>query len=232
MLPLINNTFTPVTPQPSVVATPVPESSTLRVPPTTVAPSVSNAQVDPNASGKNPLLLQTQGTPSSPAAAITQSLVSGTVNLAPEKSLGAPATLLAQMIGQNLPPEAQNALRGVLNEYEKIVINSYVKYMPSNASLPQSEPASEFSQIVKQSATPVQEKPAPSRSATSANSAQAVSSESAQEEEISIQVSAGFAAPKPSYNAMNAYAVAASRLSAKTVANDDVSIEETNPASK
>lgn len=232
MLPLVSNTFTPIATQPSVVATPMPESNTLRVPPTAVAPSVSNAQVDPNASGKNPLPLQTPGTPSSPAAAITQSLVSGTVNLAPEKSLGAPATLLAQMISQTLPAEAQSALRGVLNEYEKIVVNSYVKYMPSTAALPRAEPAGAFSQLLKQSTTPVQEKPTLSRSTASTNSAQAVSSESAQEEEISVQVSAMLAAPKPPYNALNAYAVATSRLPTKTVANDDASIEETNPAGK
>jgi hypothetical protein len=231
MLPLINNAFTPITPQPSLIATPVLDSNALRVPPTAVAPTVSNAQVDPNASGKNPLLPQTSGTSSAPASVMAQSLVSVTVNLAPEKSLGAPATLLAQMIGQNLPPEAQSALRGVLNEYEKIVINSYVKYMPSNASLPQSEPASAFSQMVKQSATPAQEKPAPARSTAATNSPQPANDDSSQEEEIVIQATPP-AAPKPSYNAMNAYAVAATRLPAQEITNDDASIEKTKPASE
>lgn len=162
MLPLINIAPTPITPQASLVSTPVPDSNTLRVPPSTVAPPVSSAQVDPNASGKNQLLPQTGTTASTPSSPPT--VTTGTNNLAPEVPLGAPATLIAQMLGQKtLPPEAQNALRGVLNEYEKVIINSYVKYKPSNAFLPQSEPSSAFSQLVKQ--IPVQEKPAPADNA-------------------------------------------------------------------
>ncbi len=230
MLPLINTTLTSVTPQPSLVATPVPESNTLRVPPTAVAPPVSSAQIDPNASGNNQLLPQTTGTPSSPSAAIAQSLVVTANNLSPGAPIGAPATLLAQMIGQNLPPEAQNMLRGVLNEYEKIIVNSYVKYKPSNASLPRAEPAGAFSQMLKQITSPAQEKPAPVRAASPANTAQTETDVDDTVQEATV-VDAAPAAVKPAYKAFNAYAVAAARLPS-TGGNVADSVDETKVASE
>jgi hypothetical protein len=171
MLPLINTAYMPVTTQPSLVATTIPENNTLRVPHNNVTPPVSSAQVDPNASGNNKLLAQPAAqTPAASTAAATPAV---TTNLSPATPIGAPATLLAQMIGQTLPPEAQQVLRGVLNEYEKVIINSYVKYKPSNASLPRAEPAGAFSQLVKQTA-PAQEKPATARSTSATASPGAV----------------------------------------------------------
>ena len=227
MLPLINTTLTPITPQPSLVATPVPDNNTLRVSPTAVAPSVSSAQTDPNASGNNKLLLQGGAGSTQPVASMAQSLVTNVTNLSPETPLGAPATLLAQMIGQNLPPEAETVLRGVLNEYEKIIINSYVKYMPSTASLPQAEPSGTFSQTLKQLSSAPQEKPAQTRSTTAAANTSAATDESAIEEAFPKQA-AQAANTKPAYAAINAYNAATARLAAPTKA----SVKEAEPASE
>ncbi len=227
MLPLINNIYAPPPSQPALVATPVPDNNTLRVLPTSVAPPVSSAQTDPNASGNNQLLIPTAS--SAPAAASAAPAMAGTVtNLSPEVPLGAPATLLAQMMGQNLPPEVQNSLRGVLNEYEKIIINSYVKYKPSNASLPQAEPASTFNQMLKASA-PAQEKPAPARSASVANTQ--TESTSSDTENVVIESASPASLPKPSYNALNAYSVAANRIPERAPVSKE-SVDEVKIASE
>lgn len=145
MLPVTPN-VTSYTLPPPIVNTTVPGTSVAHVPYDNVAPSVSSAQIDNNTRGNSnapaqsapppPPALTTETTGYTPLASFTS---------APAAGLGAQATFIAQLAGQDLSPES----KGVLVEYEKMVANSNVKYMPSEAFKPQMEVNSLFGRILQ-----------------------------------------------------------------------------------
>ncbi|MCE2927120.1 MAG: hypothetical protein LW823_05715 [Rickettsiales bacterium] len=145
MLPAVNSAPV-IVPAPVIVATTVPGNNVLRVAPDNVAPNVSNVPVGDNTR-------RGSGATSSQAAPVTSTVASGFSSLVTfldgtpsSLSLNASTTFMAQLISQDNSPYA----RGVLSEYEKLVVLSQVKYKPSNASMPEPEPNNIFSQILKQ----------------------------------------------------------------------------------
>lgn len=150
MFPALVN-VTNIAPVPTaLVATPLPDSAALRVPFDVAPPPVSSAQVNNNARGNNSYIAVENGPglpvpvanpdagPASRAAAIASAPVS--------------ATFLAQLIAQNVPTALQGTFNGLLSEYEKIVANSFIKFKPSFASLPQAQPSNSFESLLKQQA--------------------------------------------------------------------------------
>lgn len=122
--------LTPTQLPPTLVATPLPDTAgTLRVPPTDVAPSFSNEQVSNESRGpKNPTLRL----PQSPQAAQAQAASSESPSYSNNPALGAPTNFLAQLISQDVSPQATIYLA----QYEKLVYFANVKYKPSNAGKP------------------------------------------------------------------------------------------------
>ena len=146
MLPVINSAPV-ITPAPVIVATTVPGNNVLRVAPDNVAPNVSAVPVGDNT--------RRGGGAASPAPASTSATTTASgfsaliafLGSSPSSlSLNASTTFMAQLMSQDNSPYA----RSVMSEYEKLVALSQVKYKPSNASLPEPEPSSVFSQILKQ----------------------------------------------------------------------------------
>lgn len=145
MLPAVNATTAYTTP-PTIVATGIPGNNTLRVPPANVSPPVSSVQISNDARGNNPAIAALSG---ESAAAIAQQFSSFIANFngtPTTLSMGAQTTFLAQLMSQ----DASTPARSVLSEYEKMVQLSQVKYKPSNATMPQAEPASLFGKMLQQ----------------------------------------------------------------------------------
>lgn len=146
MLPAVT-AIAPTTPPPIVVATPVPGNYTLRVPPDNVPAPVSNVQIDNNARGGGGSVsgsaAQTlAGTPASSLSSFIPSFNGTPTTL----SLSAETTFIAQLLSQDISTQAKS----VLAEYEKLIAIAKVKYKPSNALQPQSEPAGVFGKLVQQ----------------------------------------------------------------------------------
>lgn len=147
MIPVINTAVNIPPAQTVLVATPLPDTNTLRVPFDNVPPSVSNAQINNNARGNGAYAAVESvdyavpvTSASAPAAAPGQS------SIAP----GIPAAFIAQLVGQQMPVALQGALGGVLAEYEKMIVSSFTKYRPSNASLPPPPPSGVYGRILQQ----------------------------------------------------------------------------------
>lgn len=177
MVPNVSNinNFTPV--QTSLVATSIPDTAALRVPVTNVAPTVSSVQVNNNASSNNGGVFSFET-----SAAVS----AGTIPSVPPANLraglagGAPATFLAQLIGQDVPVAFQQSVASVLAGYEQLAALSFVKYKPSNASLPPPPPIGVFGRILQQQKAVALVSPVPLRSslppqATDIESAVAIS---------------------------------------------------------
>lgn len=134
-------------PQPlTLVATPLPNSNALRVPYDNVAPSVSNAQLDNNASSNRNYLPKTESSQTAPLTTSSNENFS-LAALANSTSFSASAqtTFLAQLASGDFSPEA----RSLFAQYDKLVSYANVKYKPSNAGKP-TEPVSLFGEFLKQ----------------------------------------------------------------------------------
>lgn len=143
MLPLSNiSNYSQI--QVPLVNTAVPGSAVTHVPYDTVAPSVSNAQVDNNASPNNvqttapqPTAQQVAGNGANPSSA--------SIGQQQSQNTGLQTAFLTQLLAQDNSPETQT----ILVQYEKLVALGNVKYKPSNAFKPE-EPSSLFGQILHQ----------------------------------------------------------------------------------
>ncbi len=148
MLPVVAsvNTFNYQTP---LVNTTLPGNSSIaRVPPDNVAPSVSNVEVDNNNANGNTIVSSTtqqeQAVAQSTSAGGTAAFVlsqSGSV----AQNSGVQSTFVAQLAAQD---DNSPEFKGVLQQYEKQLAISNVKYAPSDALKPQPEPASVFGKIL------------------------------------------------------------------------------------
>jgi hypothetical protein len=146
MMPVINST-TIYTPPPTLVATALPGNNTLRVNSDNVPPPVSNVAIGNNSKGGNTAVPSaTTGTQaaSSPAASFMLSPFSYPTPTS--LSAGAQINFLAQLMSQ----DTGSATGSVLAEYESLIAMSQVKYKPSNAAMPEPEPASIFARMVQQ----------------------------------------------------------------------------------
>ena len=135
---------------PTLVATALPNSIALRVPYDNVAPSVSSAQLDNNASGNRNSLPKTEvpQTVASTASANEKFFLSSLAN-STSFSASAQTTFLAQLASGDISPE----VRSIFAQYDKLVSYANVKYKPSNAGKP-SEPSSLFGAFLKQELYP------------------------------------------------------------------------------
>jgi hypothetical protein len=152
MIPVVATITTPTPTAPSLVATPLPESFAARVPYTDVPPSVSSVQINNNARG-NGSYVAIEGVPQYAVPVAEGDAADGAIGGIVSSKI--PATFLAQIIGQGVPPAMQSALSNVLAAYDQLVFNGFVKYRPSNATLPPPAPASVFGKLL------AQEQPAP-----------------------------------------------------------------------
>jgi hypothetical protein len=126
---------------PVLIATPIPNATAaLRVPPVNVAPSFSNEQVTNDLKGgRNP---SPRVAPETAAAHQENASFAQTQGASPGPFVGSQATFLAQLISQDVSPQAIIYLA----QYEKLISYGNVKYKPSNAGKPQ--PAGLFAQLV------------------------------------------------------------------------------------
>lgn len=130
---------------PTLVATTLPNSIALRVPYDNVAPSVSSAQLDNNASG-NSISLAKIDNPQLPVP----------LNVTPEKfslntntnsasfTANAQTAFLTQLASRDISPEVY----GIFVQYEKLLSYANVKYKPSNAGKPV-DPVGLFSTLLQ-----------------------------------------------------------------------------------
>lgn len=141
---IVNN---PAPAQPSLVATPLAGNFAQHVAPSNVPPSVSSVQINNNARGNGSY------TPVTQIAQLAVPVVDGDAMTGAIDGMASskiPATFLAQMIGQEVPPALQGTLSNVLAAYDQLVANSFVKYKPSNATVPAPAPAGVFGRILAQ----------------------------------------------------------------------------------
>jgi|GEM_PF-5872028 len=138
------NSFAPPIQQ-SLVATQIPNSIALRVPPDNVSPSVSSAQLDNNASGNNMVSSLKSISPSLQipvqvaSASIDSSFAGGSSSVLSAGQAG----FLAQLASGEVSP----VVHGIFVQYEKLMSYGTVKYKPSDAGKP-TAPASLFSAIL------------------------------------------------------------------------------------
>ena len=225
-----------------LVATTLPDATaTVRVAGDNVAPSVSIPFIDPNSKGLSAPILTPASAPPASAAAAPPTLP-GTFLISTGAGFWASpqAPFLAQMMGQDLSPEAH----GVLVQYERLMSMSAVKYKPSNATMPQPEPSGVFGRILQE-----EQAAAPRQAAM--QQAQATAAPVAQEKAATLSAQANVqpvraatnaaragksgrvAVAAPSSQAVNAYKNAAARaaaLSAPQATPSGDKIEEINAA--
>lgn len=142
MLPVVAN-VNPYALQTPIVNTVTPGTTLVHVPYDNVAPSVSSATIDTNARGNSNALVVAseaapEATPPTPFSNVLQ-------NSQGPQNIGAQATFLAQLIGQDSSPETT----GILIQYEKLAVMANVKYKPSYAFKPPPEPAGVFGRILQ-----------------------------------------------------------------------------------
>lgn len=135
MIPAAN--IVVVSPPPTtLVNTPLPDTiAAVRVPPDNITPSFSNVQINNNARGNSGALVLAETPPPAAAASVSAGAVATGGSL---PGYGAPATFLAQLIGQNI---AGAPLNGYLQQYETMIRNSLVKYGNSGAFAPPPQPS-------------------------------------------------------------------------------------------
>jgi hypothetical protein len=141
------------TPAPAtLVATSLPENFAQRVPSTNVSPSVSSVQINNNARGNGAYAPIENGAGLSVPVIAASGEVGTSGNPTPSASV--PAAFLAQLIGQQVPASLQGTLSSVLVAYDQLVANSFVKYKPSNATLPPPPPSGVFGKFLAQENPP------------------------------------------------------------------------------
>lgn len=148
MLPVSSSVTIPL-PSQTLVATPLPDNNTLRVPVDNVAPPVSNAQINNNARG-NSSEASAQAEGGSLSVPVSQNSASPIFVPSGASSSSANSSFIAQLVSQEVPQNLQSELQGTLAAYEKLAAISYVKYKPSNAALPQAEPTGVFGRLLQQ----------------------------------------------------------------------------------
>lgn len=145
MLPAVNASVIPA--PPSFVATPIPGNQTAHVPPDNVSPPVSNVEIRNNNKGNG------GGTTAAPPPQSAAIPLAPAINIpaflrvsSPTLGAGASTAFVTQMIGQ----DTSQAAKSILVEYEELIALSYVKYRPSNATLPPPEPVGLFGKLLQQ----------------------------------------------------------------------------------
>jgi hypothetical protein len=118
-----------------------------RVPATNVPPSVSSVQVSNNARG-NGSYAPIENTAALSVPVVSAETGGGTAGSITSSNI--PAPFLAQIIGQDVPVALQNTLSNVLAAYDQLVVNSFVKYRPSDATVPPPAPAGVFGRLLAQ----------------------------------------------------------------------------------
>jgi hypothetical protein len=143
MMPVVNSLTTYTTP-PTLVGAALPGNNTLRVNADNVPPPVSNVGISNNTKGGNAAVPVAASTQTSTSAA-TSFMLSPFIYTTPTSlSAGAQTTFFTQLMGQ----DGGSATGNMLAEYEAMLAMSQVKYKPSNANLPEPEPASIFGRIL------------------------------------------------------------------------------------
>lgn len=117
---------------PTLVATALPNSSALRVPYYNVAPSVSSAQLDNNASANRDFIAKTH-MPQPPASSGAEKFPLNETATSISFSPGAQTAFLAQLASGDISAE----VHGIFVQYEKLLSYANVKYKPSNAGKPE-----------------------------------------------------------------------------------------------
>lgn len=145
MIPTIANTTTPILQPPTLVATPLPNAQAARVAYDAVAPSVSNPKVGDNAkqNAATPNIAQ-PSTPATSAAPLLSTPIPASFSTS-SASLSASAIFATQALGQG---DAQAP--ALLQAYAELKALSEVKYKPSNAGVPQTQPSDVFSRTLQQ----------------------------------------------------------------------------------
>jgi hypothetical protein len=191
MIPVVANVTASTPAPPSLVTTSLAENFAQHVPPANVSPSVSSVQISNNARGNGSY------TPIDQIAQYSVPVVEGDAATGTAGNISStkiPATFLAQMIGQDVPPALQGALSNVLASYDQLVANSFVKYKPSNATVPPPPPTGVFGRFLAQEHVappqPVRAQPEPVR----VEQLQSVRAQ--QPQEISVEQVARAAAPE------------------------------------
>ncbi len=147
-MPVATITQLPPPTQVSLVATPLPGTSALRVLPDSVAPSVSVPSIGPDGKGNgvyaSPPAPSTSFTPIAPplATLIPSSLSTSSA------TLGASAIFATQLLSQDVPGAVE-----FLAVYEALVAASQVKYKPSNAALPEPAANNLFAKLLAEEKT-------------------------------------------------------------------------------
>lgn len=132
-----------------IVNTTLPGTVVVHVPYDNVAPSISSAQVNNNASPNSEAAAAEEETATDQADAVSeeaQAASNATSNAAPSLP-GPQATFLAQLLSQDGSPPVQT----ILVQYEKLNALGNVKYKPSNAFRPTQAPANTFGQLLQES---------------------------------------------------------------------------------
>jgi len=145
MMPIASHTQVVVPTQVSLVATPMPGTTVLRVLPDAVVPSLPDASLGPDYKGTGGYA----GTASAPAPAPASP--SGFLSVlipshfsTSSASLSASAMFATQLLSQG----AQGGGEGYLIEYEALVAASQVKYKPSDATMPQPPSGGLFAKLL------------------------------------------------------------------------------------
>ncbi len=148
MLPIavVNN---PNLIQVPIAGTTFPGSAITHVPYDNVAPSISSAEVNNNASPNSTAITAGDQPAATAADSYDEEQTSSTsaTNAMQNQGGGAQATFLAQLMSQDGSPPAQ----AILVEYQKLSAIGLAKYKPSNAMKPLAAPSSAFGQILQQS---------------------------------------------------------------------------------
>jgi hypothetical protein len=146
-----------IPPSLNLVATALPNSIALRVPYYNIAPSVSSAKLDNNASNNNTAALKTNhlqlsALENNAATKFSLNINSNSISF----TANAQTTFLTQLASGDISPETN----GIFLQYEKLLSYADVKYKPSNAGKP-AAPTNLFKTLLQQEKVGGVELPAP-----------------------------------------------------------------------
>lgn len=144
MFASLGNTINFLT-SPTLVATTLPNSIALRAPYDSVAPSVSSAKLDNNASGNSISLPKSDESqlPVPANIATEKSFLSTNTNSA-SFAANAQTAFLTQLASGDISPEVY----GIFVQYDRLISYANVKYKPSNAGKPV-DPVGLFSALLQ-----------------------------------------------------------------------------------
>jgi hypothetical protein len=130
-----------------IVNTTLPGTTVTHVPYDNVAPSISNARVDNNASPNNgSAAAEAEAEQAAAASEEDQSFSTAATGATAQAQVNAQATFLTQLLSQDAAPPIPT----ILLQYEKLVALGNVKYKPSNAFKPVPAPANTFGKILQE----------------------------------------------------------------------------------